>query len=477
MKQITLNVPDSFELPEFYTKSSETTVSIALALGAEAYDTLYSCALDRVRKETHSEIIADVSQEYIEKMNALRETSEVQLKRLRQEKQRFEDAFLSVKSQVEQYEQSSASIRKEASAAAKEMMTELVQSKDTQIKKLEALLERQIEMVGGKMDNLHNSITKTFSSSREKGSYGEALIEGLLKKAFDCEIIVVSKEAQTADIRMIRSSDHEYFWEAKNYTRMVSSEEIEKFRRDMRLHPKVRAGCLVSLRTGIVGHTRGGDIDVEFLEDGRCILFLSNFLNRDDPIFYLQTLRPFFEVLEASTANVKDDSQIVRGLEAKGALITNLLRSHAISVAKHRNSIITHRRRIDTMFSEFQGYILEAESQLQTLLRIAVGNDETVAETSLEVETHLPDGIFKRQRLSDCEDRQKQFVNWLMNICHVKPGAQLEVKRIIDSGRAAGFSEKWIRDLREELFQETAWIRGSRYINGLELKVPLNSSD
>jgi len=249
---------------------------------------------------------------------------------------------------------------------------------------------------------------------------------------------------------------------------MVSSEEVEKFRRDMRLHPKVRAGWLVSLRSGIVGHSRGGDIDIEFLEDGRCILFISNFLNHDDPIFYLQTLRPFFEILEANAIPVKDDSDIVRGLEAKGLLITNLLRSHASSVAKHRNSIITHKKRIDTMFVEFQGYILEAETQLQTLLRIAVGTDATVAAASLEAETELPEHIFKKPRLSDYQDRHKEFISWLLTICSIKENSQVEIKRIIDCGKEKGFSEKWIRELREDLFHDTAWTRGARYINGID---------
>jgi hypothetical protein len=470
MKQITLSVDDSFELPGFYEKQSAKAVSIALALGAEAYDTLYGSLMTKARKETNAEIIAEVSKSYLDQIREIQEDSQVQVKRLRLEKQRFEEALQVLKQQLELHEQSSATVRQDAFASAKASMGELLASKDKQIGRLEGLLEGQLTLVSGKVDSLQNSITKTFSSSKDKGTYGEVLIEGLLKKAFDCEIVIVSKEAQTADIRMIRANSTEYFWEAKNYTRMVSSEEVEKFRRDMRLHPKVRAGCLVSLRTGIVGHSRGGDIDIEFLEDGRCILFISNFLNRDDPIFYLQTLRPFFEILEANANPVKDDSDIVRGLEAKGLLITNLLRSHTASVTKHRNSIITHKKRIDTMFVEFQGYIMEAEAQLQTLLRIAVGNDTTVATASLEAETELCERVFKKQRLSDYQDRHKDFISWLLTVCEVREGSQIEIKRLIDSGKEKGFSEKWIRGLREELFHDAAWLGGARYITGLGWK-------
>jgi FMN phosphatase YigB (HAD superfamily) len=468
MKTVSLNVPDSFQLPAVYTSETLDTVSIALSLGAEAYDTLYMKAMDRARHETSTELIETITQQYSQKMLDAQETADAQIKRLRSEKQRFEEALSLVRHQLELYEQSSASVRTEATASAREMYGELLTSKEKQIVRLEGLLEKQIETVVGKVDTLQNSITRTFSSSKDKGTYGESVMEGLLKKAFDCEIIVVAKDAQTADIRMIRNSEHEYFWEAKNYSRMVSSEEVEKFRRDMRLHPKVRAGCLVSLRTGVVGHARGGDIDLEFMEDGRCILFLSNFLNREDPIFYLQTLRPFFDVLEANTHPVKEESEMLRGLEAKAALITNLLRSHASSVAKHRNSIVTHRKRIDTMFSEFQGYILEADSQLQTLLRIAVGNDSVVETAQVEADTILP-SIFKKPNLTDYDTRQKQFITWLLSLCSFKEGSTVEIKVIVEAGKAKGFGEKWIRDLREEVFQDSAWVRGARFISGLVL--------
>ena len=467
MKNIYISVPDNFELPSLYNNGNEKAVSIALTLGAEAYETLYANVTDRVRKETNADIITEVSKKYTEQIKLIRTESDQALNALRQEKKRFEEALNIVKHQLDLYEQSSLTLRADAHKSAKEMFDELLSSKEKQITRLEGLLEGKLDTVSGRVESLQNSITKTFSASKDKGTYGEILIEGFLKKAFDCDISIVSKEAQTADIRMIRDNRFEYLWEAKNYTRMVSSEEVEKLRRDMRLHPNVQVGCLVSLRTGIVGHTRGGDIDIEFLEDGRCILFLSNFMNRDDPVFYLQTLRPFFEIIETNTKPIKDESETVRGLEAKATLISNLLRSHSNTVVKHRNSIITHKKRMDTMFVEFQGYIMEAETQLQTLLKIAMGNDNTVSVASLEAETELDERVFKKPRLSDFDERQKLFIRWLLHATSSDENCQVEVKRMIEGGVEKGFSEKWIRDLREALFQESAWTKGSRYINGI----------
>lgn len=269
---------------------------------------------------------------------------------------------------------------------------------------------------------------------------------------------------------MVRGPGAEYFWEIKNYTRMVTTEEVEKFRRDLRLHPAVRGGILVSLRTGIVGHSRGGDIDVEFLEDGRAIIFLSNLLAREDVVSYLQVMRPLFQTLEISAKPVNDESAMVRALESKAALIANLLRSHATSVAKHKNSLVSHRKRMDTMFSEFQAYILESETQLQAMLRAAIGSAEESESIQRDAETYLSALVFQKERLSDLEGRSKAFVSWLLDSAEPREGSQIEIKDMIDRAKERGFGDKFVRDLREDIFQGTAWSRGSRFIMGLRWK-------
>jgi hypothetical protein len=289
-----------------------------------------------------------------------------------------------------------------------------------------------------------------------------------LKRAYDCDVQVVGKGSETADIRLTRSTGAAYFWEIKNYTRMVSTEEVNKFRRDLRLHPDVLGGVLVSLRQGIVGKSRGGDIDLEFLEDGRFILYMSQFMGQDDPVFYLQTMRPFFDTIEAMAKPVKEEAETIRVLEMKAALMTNLLRSHALSITKHKNSLVGHKKRTDAMFAEFSSYVLEAEAQLQTVLRVAMGGDSETSEVLTETETHLPCIVFVKERLSDfVDDRTREFVKWLLTTVEVREGTQIEIKDIIEMGRKKGYSEKWIRSLREEVFQESAWSKGSRFIQGL----------
>jgi hypothetical protein len=122
---------------------------------------------------------------------------------------------------------------------------------------------------------------------------------------------------------------------------------------------------------------------------------------------------------------------------------------------------------MDTMFTEFQGYILESEAQLQTLLRVAMG--DRIEEVQADMDTELPSTVFKKERLADCDDRQKEFIKWLLTVTSVEPGTQLELKDLIEKGRP-DFGERAIRAFREDLFQESAWAKGSRFILGIRMR-------
>ena len=459
MTRITLSVPSDFVMPDVYS-GDKATVALALTLGAQAHKALEAEAVALARSETHADAVKRVTEE-------LRATWEPQLATLRREKKRAEEALEVARARIEALDAAAADVRAATAKETKANMADLLAAKDDQIRRLQGLLEGQMTGLAGRVEHLQSSLTKSFSSSKEKGSLGETLMEQFIKKAFDCDVCVISKEAQTADIRMIRGPQTEYLWEVKNYTRMVSTEEVEKFRRDMRLHPEVRGGILVSLRTGIVGRSRGGDIDIEFLEDGRGILFLSNLMAREDVVFYLQTLRPLFQTLEAAARPVAAEAETVRALESKAALIANLLRSHVAGVARHKNSLVTHRKRMDTMFAEFTAYLMEAETQLGSLLRVAVGSATETEEVAAEAETFLPGLVFTRERLTDLEGRKKEFVAWLLEAAEAREGAQVEIKEMIARAKERGFSENFVRDAREDLFQGTAWARGARYIMGL----------
>jgi hypothetical protein len=466
-RKITLYVPTDFIVPQIYTEGTPADVATALKLGAESVDIMHKRAIDVVRQETHAEVVKQATAELEELLSQTTQTTNVSLTKLRQEKTKAEEAARAAMMRVEALENSAAEQRARIQKEVRESVHELLAAKDEQIHRLQQTMEKTVDGMGKRVESLQQSITKTFASSKEKGSLGEAIMERIMKLAYDCDVHVVSKGAETADIRMTRPNAA-YFWEIKNYTRMVSTEEVNKFRRDLRLHPDVRGGIMVSLRQGIVGKSRGGDIDVEFLEDGRFVLYISNFMSHEDPVFYLQTLRPFFETIEAMAKPLKEETEVIRTLEMKAMLMTNLLRAHAIGVTKHKNALVGHRKRTDAMFAEFSSYILEAEAQLQTVLRVAMGGDGEANSVLAETETYLPAIVFAKEHVSDfADDKIREFVKWLLTVAEVREGTQIEIKDVLEKARKEGYGEKFVRGLREDVFQETAWVKGSRFIMGL----------
>jgi hypothetical protein len=212
---VSIRIPVGYSLPKIYESTDPNTVSLALTLGAEAYETLRGTAMKTARNESHTEAIEETRKEM-----------DQQVLRIRQEKIKLQEAFTVAQARIEALEQSSAM------TTARESFEELIRSKDTQIAQLQRTIDTHFGAVSGRIDTLQNSITKSFSSSKEKGAFGESFTESMLKKAFDCDIQAISKDANTSDIKMTRGPEQEYFWEVKNYTRMVSTEEVEKFRRD-----------------------------------------------------------------------------------------------------------------------------------------------------------------------------------------------------------------------------------------------------
>jgi hypothetical protein len=470
-KMFRVHVPVNFVIPPIYLEKGPKDVAIALRLGADALAFIQKKGMDALRQETHSEVMEQATRDFEETMRDTTKQQEAVLSKLKQEKLKAEEGMRVAQMRLEALEVGASAIRSQIQKEMKESSLELIAAKDEQILRLQQALDKAMDGVGKRVESLQQSMTKTLASSKEKGTLGETLMEGHLKRAYDCDIQVVSKGSETADIRMNRA-DGSYFWEVKNYSRMVSTEEVNKFRRDLRLHPDVKGGILVSLRQGIVGKSRGGDIDLEFLDDGRFILFISNLMYHDDPVFYLQTLRPFFDTIETTSKPIKDDAEAIRALETKAALITNLLRSHAASVTKHKNSLVGHKKRTDAMFVEFNSYVLEAEAQVQTVLRVAMGSEEATTEVLTETETFLPSFVFIKERLSDfVEDKLRDYVKWLLTTYELREGVQVEIKDLIEKAKKGGYSEKWVRAAREDVFQETAWAKGSRYIQGLALKI------
>jgi hypothetical protein len=452
-KEVCFSVPMKCIIPTFYEEAGQQDIALALQLGADAVIHLKGSAMEKIRNETQAESV----KHYEGEVAAVKREAT-------KEKERVEELLRKANQALQQQEHSFQEYRERCQKEAKSSTMDIIAMKDRQIHDLREELARSMDTMGRKFETLHTSLVKTLSSSKEKGELGEAIMEDLIKKAYDCDVSIISKGRETADIRMTRA-EGVYLWEVKNYTRMVSKEEVEKLKRDLRLHPDVRGGILVSLTQGIVGKTRAGDIDLEFLEDGRFILYLSHLLKKEDVIFYLQTLRPFLECMEKKK-HVVEESDALQTLQQKSTLILTLLRSHEQSIVKHKNSITGHKARIAAMFTEFQAYLSESESQVRNLLRAALGSDDELELIVSDTSSKLPLQVFSKSTLTDFAEKERKFVKWILENCKVNEDEEIQIVDVIVKAKGAGFGEKFIRGTRE-CFQESVWKKGSQVIYGL----------
>jgi hypothetical protein len=120
------------------------------------------------------------------------------------------------------------------------------------------------------------------------------------------------------------------------------------------------------------------------------------------------------------------------------------------------------------MFSEFQAHITEAESQIHSLLKVAMGSEKDSEDVQKEVDTCLSISLFQKEHLSEYDDRTKSFICWFLEFA--EEGGQMEIKDLIDRAKIPGFGEKFVRDLRETVFQPSAWPKGARFIIGFHWK-------
>lgn len=463
MQQVTLTLPYSFTLPTFYDSADPQDIALALELGADAISFLKNKTTEKIRKETHADAVKHA-------MKLHQQTLEELQQNYKEEKEKLDERIRSLTNKLTQHELEAREFRQTCQKDARETSREIIELKNKQIEDLESKLARAMEHMSNRFEVLHTSLTRTLSSSKEKGELGEGIVEDLIKKAYDCDVNVVSKDSQTADIRMSRAKAA-YFWEVKNYTRMVNKEEVEKFKRDMRLHPDVRGGFLVSLNQGIVGRTRAGNIDIEFLDDGRFILYISHLMKQNDVVFYLQTLRPLLEAAEQVSTHVTEDSEVVRGLEQKAFLISSLLKTHEQTIVKHRNSLAGHKKRIDAMFSEFQAFLVESESQTTNLLKIAMGSHDEQKLLANSVEITLPLQVFLKEKLIDYNEKDQKFVQWVLSKTTLNEDKEIQINDLVEKAKEEGFAEKYVRGSRENCFQDRAWAKGGRIIRGLSWKV------
>lgn len=461
--EVTFHLPTNFELPDFYNKETPERIALALRLGAESVDYMVKNATDIIREETHEQTAKQLEGKYL-----------VLFEKEKKERRRLEDALEYSKEQLAAVEKANATWQKDLRERAESMMAPVLKAKDKEIEDLKEML-RMIQDLGLKFDKMSDTYTKTQNNSYLKGRAGETQVEELLKLSLDCEIYPVHKEAYAGDYHMVRGKGKfKYLIDSKDYSRMVNQQEIEKLHRDLRINADVVGALMISLNSGISGHSRSGDIDIEFNELGKPIVYIGNLKRRDEIPILFASLRPFFEVVEQSVVaqnkSATPASEETHRLQQQMGLVSNLIRTHLQAMLNMKNIFVNHKRKTDAMYNEQLALLLQQEGTVKNLLAVALGDTEQLRHAVQDSEMPLPSSIFRKTARTELTEAENKFVEWMERSFEFQEGKEMELKVFLDKALQDGFKEKEFRAMREKLFTDTAWAKGGKKVSGFALK-------
>lgn len=461
--EVTFHLPRDTELPEFYSNQTPDQIALALRLGAESVEYMVKNATDILREETNEQTAKKLEDKYL-----------VLFEKQKLERRKLEESLDHAKEQLVNLEKANASWQKDLRQRAESMMEPVLRAKDKEIDNLREML-RMIQDLGLKFDKMNDSYSKTQNNSYLKGRAGEVQVEEILKMSLDCEVYPVHKEAYAGDYHMIRGKGKfKYLIDSKDYSRMVNQQEIEKLHRDLRINADVVGAIMISLNSGITGHSRSGDIDIEFNELGKPIVYIGNLKRRDEVPVLFAGLRPFFEVVEQlahhQSNQIVSESEVTVKLQQQVALVSNLIRSHLQSLLNMKNIFVNHKKKTDAMYNEQLSLLLQQEGAVKNLLAVALGDSEQLRHAVQDTQMPLPSSIFSKTARTDLSETENKFVEWMEESFDFQDGKELDLKVFLEKALKDGWKEKEFRGMREKLFIESAWAKGGKKVYGFALR-------
>ncbi len=475
---IKLTVPESFTAPTIFREGEPQVIAQALRLGAYGYQIMKQEGLRLTNEQLSVKVALQTQEKYQKEIDVLEECIEKQKDQVKTLKERLEDEHASRLSLEKR-------IREEERRNREEILSEKeqrIQALQEQLKALDSSLRDSSKAIAEQFSSFKEQILKTSAGSKKKGDQGEAVFETVLERVFGTvsvgesfDLENVGREGHQGDIRM-NWKGHRFMIEVKNYDRNVDGKEVTKFFRDMEEAKDSQIGLMISLNTGITGHCKSGKVDIEVLRDGRLVVFLSHFMQHEDPVLFLTSLKPFFEVFlktlaatakpaEAMAEETRAQRQIER-FEQQRATILKVLQVHEEQTRKMKNTLMNAKKKHEQSWLDIMAEMRECEHRVKLLL-------ETICEASIDVEeasgaesldTAIPGYVFRYTDLSMYSEKERKFVMDLTEYFEFSEdykSTTMAVKEVLTSLK---YTEDQINSLRERVFQEDVWPKGKKEV-------------
>jgi hypothetical protein len=483
MLSVTLEISEGYLPPQILKTTSPEENAFILEAGIKSFEISKSEA----NKRTHKESFLILQNQARAEFEPLEKKMRTEVENLEKQVSQYKNTIetLQKRSQFEEQQrmEMEAKIRNEERRNREDILRE----KESRIQLLEKDLRQAMYTVGNTVCESQRNLSDSFQTFRDqlmkintgsslKGKSAESIFTDLLQRTFgsapNSEEFSVenlgSTESHSGDIHMVWRNS-KILWEIKNYSKAVDKKEVEKFHRDMITNTDISVGVLVSMATGIVGHTKAGNIDLQQLPDGRVCIYISYFDKHGDAQEFLQSLQPFLEVFTRRINEWKGNlgNETIERFKIVNETILSLIRNHQNKINELKTCFSLTKKRQESIWNEFQVKIKETDHYVKLMLETLLSMN---SEARVESTTYLENEnlIFKEYEWGILTTTEKKFIEIIRKSFRVVEDAKMPATELREILKQGGISEEQQNKFREEYLQEDVWKKGSKDIRHLQ---------
>jgi hypothetical protein len=247
-----------------------------------------------------------------------------------------------------------------------------IQSMRESIKLKEETLEQREARVLQRERELETTLQRNASSSF-RGQDGESFFETIVETKMNWKLENTSKIPRSCDYSSIIHNSPVFF-EVKNYTTDVRSDEVTKFLRDMKEHPEVHIGIFVSLNTRIAGKDQTKPVLIEWIHDTQCAVYIQSFkeLDIDYTLVFIDQVikmsRSYNKLIQSSSLS---QESILQQRIDKARVYMERYITETMSLMRHVvNDQKRHRELVESSYSHTLSILKSQSEGINTALEI-----------------------------------------------------------------------------------------------------------
>jgi len=367
--------------------------------------------------------ITDKQREFNDQMVSVRNDCDIQVKTALKDKKRIEDDATAAKAELETTLQKEIRLLKKQ-LAEKDSELQILSKGDTLIReqcnseaqKLINIIEEKNMVAQDAMrksyeqaitlkeqalqyredkvtqrEQEHYTTLQRGASSSYRGQDGETFFQKLAEEKMLWKLTDTSKIPHSCDYSAIIHKTNVFF-EMKNYTSDVRSDEITKFLRDMKEHPEVHVGIFISLHTRITGKDREKPISIEWVNDSQCAVYIQSFKELDEPhtlslIDQIIKLSSTYNKMIGSRGDISEESMLQGRIDKARVYIEEYITETCSLIKRVINDQKLHRQLVESSYSHTLAVLKTQSSAINTALEILTGEykeDNTIDEALVE---------------------------------------------------------------------------------------------